>query len=134
MSLGHSPAMLSAKEVSMSSQLVEPDESPGMLESWTRTVPTTLLGWLALALVVAHGAVLVAGSLFDAGYWNADDPWTTRAIVTATAFAVSAIGGGVTALVATVWRRERSLLMVVPLVLGAFWLLWLIAGLPGWVS
>ena len=108
-------------------------EKRGVLESWTRTVPTTLLGLLALALVVAHGVVLVIASVFDAGYWNAEDPWTTRAVVTATAFAVTAIGGGVCALVATVWRQERSLLMLVPLVLGAFWLLWLIAGLPGWL-
>lgn len=118
----------------MNAQLVEPREQPGILESWTRTVPTTLLGWLALGLVVAHGVVLVLGSVFDAGYWNAEDPWTTRAVVTATAFAVTAIGGGACALAATVWRAERSLLMLIPLVLGVFWLLWLIAGLPGWLS
>jgi hypothetical protein len=118
----------------MSPQSVSsPEEGRGVPETWTRARPTTMLGWIALALVVAHGIVLVLGSVFDAGYWNAEDPWTTRAVVTATAFAVTAIGGGLAALVATVRSKERSLLMLVPLVLGAFWLIWVIAGLPEWL-
>ena len=78
--------------------------------------------------------MLVLGSVFDAGYWNADDPWTTRAVVTANAFAVSAVAGGIAALAATVLRKERSLLMLVPLVLAAFWIIWLVAEIPGWLS
>jgi hypothetical protein len=118
----------------MSPRIVGTEERPGILESWTRTTPTTLLGWSALALVVAHGVVLVVASLLDTGYWDPDDRWSTRTVVTATAYAVTAIGGGAAALVASVWQAERSLLMLVPLVLGAFWVFWVLAELPGWLS
>jgi hypothetical protein len=127
--------LLAERKWPMNPQVLRsPQEDRGALESWTRTLPSTLLGWVALAFVVAHGLVLVLGSVFDAGYWNADDPWTTRAVVTASAFAVSAVAGGIAALAATVLWKERSLLMLVPLVLAAFWIIWLVAEIPGWLS
>jgi hypothetical protein len=47
---------------------------------------------------------------------------------------VSAVAGGIAALAATVLWKERSLLMLVPLVLAAFWIIWLVAEIPGWLS
>lgn len=120
----------------MNAQLVGSGTDVGGVraERWNGKVPSTRLGWAALLLVAAHGFVLLLASVFDPGYWRAEDLWTTQAVVTATAFAISALAGAVSALVATLRYRERSLLMLVPLVLGSFWLYWLVAEAPGWLQ
>lgn len=93
------------------------------------------LGWLALGLAAAHVALLLVLQATHTTYWQADglwdDPWVVAAAV---GFAATAIGGGIVALVATVRFGERSVLMLVPTLLGAFWGFWLLAQLPGWLN
>ena len=68
-------------------------------------------------------------------YWGPYELWSDPHVVAAAiGFAATAIGGAIVALVATFRFGEHSVLMLVPTLLGAFWALWLLAELPGWLG
>ncbi|HWQ25009.1 MAG TPA: hypothetical protein VNK94_12970 [Gaiellaceae bacterium] len=88
--------------------------------------PGTRLAWWALGLDVPAVALLVlAGALAAAGVPDAGG-WAQLAVgLTGAAGALVAIVAGALAAVALV-RGERSLLLLVPLLLGAFWAVFLV--------
>ena len=93
------------------------------------------LGWVALGLVAAHIALLVLLQSTHTTYWRPDELWSdTHVVAAAVVYAAAALGGAVAAIVATLRFGERSVLMLVPTVLGAFWAFWLLDQLPGWLS
>jgi hypothetical protein len=102
---------------------------------WDGVRPLTVLGWGALGLVLAHVALLVVLQLTHRVYWRPEELWSDAHVVAAaTVFACSAVVGATLALFATVRRGEQSVLMLVPVVLGAFWAFWLLGSLDGWLS
>ena len=84
--------------------------------------PSTRLGWCSVGLAVGFLGfftlfqVLVASGL-RGGETFFSNPWLSLSIMPA---AVSAIAAGVAAVVAIIWRRERSIFSFVALFLGFF--------------
>ena len=102
---------------------------------WDGFRPRTALGWVALTAAAAHVVLLLVVQWRHTTYWQPDALWSDPHVVAAgIAFAATAIGGAVAALVATIRFGEHSVLMLVPTVLGAFWALWLLGQAPGWLS
>lgn len=102
---------------------------------WDGFRPLSPLGWVALALAAVHVGLLVLLQSTHTTYWQPYDLWSDPHVVAAAVgYAVTAIGGGVAALVATLRYGERSVLMLIPTLLGAFWGFWLLSQLPGWLS
>lgn len=102
---------------------------------WDGVSQVTPLGWVALGLVAVHVVLLLVLQMTHTTYWQAGDVWSDPHVVAAAfGFAVTAIGGAVAALVATVRLGEHSVLMLVPTLLGAFWAFWLLAELPVWLG
>lgn len=97
--------------------------------------PESTLGWAALALAAAHVALLAVLQATHTVYWRPDELWSDgHTVAAATAFALLGIGGALAALVATVRQIEHSALMLVPVVIGAFWAFWLLDQLPAWLG
>jgi hypothetical protein len=93
------------------------------------------LGSVALGLAAVHVVLLVVVQSTHTGYWQPDDLWSDPWVVAAAVgLAATAIGGAFVALTATVRFGEHSILMLVPTLLGAFWVFWLLAQLPGWLG
>ena len=96
---------------------------------WRRfiSLPTTRLGWYSLGFLGAHALIMVAlgiagGVLAATGLPNlAGYPWLIAAVLfVALGPALAGIAAG---LVALIWRGERSLLVLVPLLLVVLFLL-----------
>ena len=96
---------------------------------WRRflSLPATRLGWWSLGFLAAHAFVMVlfgvvGGALNAAGLPNmAGHPWL---IATALSIAgAPALAGIATGLVAVIRRDERSMLVILPLLLVAIFLL-----------
>jgi len=93
------------------------------------------LGWVALGLAAAHLALLVLLQVTHTTYWRPAELWSdTHVVAAAVVYSATAIGGAAAAIVATLRSGERSVLMLVPTVLGAFWTFWLLDQLSGWLS
>jgi hypothetical protein len=102
---------------------------------WDGLRPLSALGWVAVSAAAAHAALLVVVQWRHATYWQPEALWSDPHVVAAAiAFGATAIGGAIAALVATIRFGEHSVLMLVPTVLGAFWALWLLAQVSGWLS
>ena len=97
---------------------------------WRRlfSLPKTRLGWWSVGLVGAQMLFMVAvlgpivGAINAAGLPNlAGDPWLIGAVLFV---ALSpALAGIVTGVVAMIWRGERSILVLAPVLLAVFSLL-----------
>lgn len=102
---------------------------------WDGFRPESAVGWAALALAAAHVGLLVVLQATHEIYWQPYDLWADPHVVAAaTGFALTAIGGAIAALVVTVRRIEHSALMLVPVLIGAFWAFWLLDQLAGWLA
>ena len=96
--------------------------TPAARPLWRRILglPSTRLGWASLWLL---GGFLVFYALFQilvasgqrGGETFFSNPWLALSILIA---AGSAIAAGAAAIVAILWRQERSILMVLSLMLG----------------
>ena len=91
-------------------------------------LPGTRLGSWSVRLAIAFFAFLgvfygliAAGQRGGATFFS--NPWLAISILLA---AFSAIGAGVTAVVAILWKKERSFLDFLAMILGAFVLLYII--------
>lgn len=103
--------------------------------NWDGLWPQSVVGWAALALAAAHVVLLVVLQATHTVYWQPYDVWSdTHVVAAAVGFALLAIGGALAAIVATVRRVEHSALMLVPVLIGAFWAFWLLDQLPGWLT
>jgi hypothetical protein len=91
------------------------------------SLPGTRLGWWSLGFVGAHALVMVtlgivAGVLDAAGLPNlAGHPWLIAAVLFVAG--APALAGIVTGLVAVIGRSERSILVLLPMLLVASFLL-----------
>ena len=96
---------------------------------WRRflSLPTTRLGWYSLGLLGAHALVMVAlgiasGVLAATGAPNlAGHPWLIGAVLFVALG--PALAGIATGLVAMIWRGERSILVLGPVLLVVLFLL-----------
>ena len=89
---------------------------------WRRILgwPSTRLGWWSVGLSAGFLAFMLLFQLLVAsgqrgGETFFSNPWLAVSILIA---AGSAIAAGATAIVAILWRQERSILMVLSLMLG----------------
>lgn len=102
---------------------------------WDGSSPVSPLGWVALGLAAAHVALLALMQATHTTYWQPGEMWSDpHVVLAAVGFAITAIGGAIVALAATFRFGEHSVLMLVPTLLGAFWMFWLLAQVPGWLS
>ena len=95
------------------------------------SIPRTSLGkwsmWLLATFVVAFSLMVGIGETADAKRIPYESPvrfWPS--LVTLISAVVSAVAAGVVALVAIFRRAERSILMLLPLLVAAFVLFWTI--------
>ena len=95
------------------------------------SIPRTSLGkwsmWLLATFVVAFSLMVGIGETADAKRIPYESPFRFwPSLVTLISAVVSAVAAGVVALVAIFRRAERSILMLLPLLVAAFVLFWTI--------
>jgi len=112
----------------MSTNLALPTKAPRFFG-----LPRTWLGWSSVGFAIVFTAFIVlffvlvaAGQRGGATFFS--NPWLALTLLTA---AGSGLAGGVTAVVAVFWKRERSLFVFTALLLGLFVLIFALGELLG---
>jgi hypothetical protein len=88
---------------------------------WSLLLDVGFVMALAVAFVLTRLGLGGGGTFFS-------NPWLAGMLL---ASAAAAEAGGLVALLAIVWRRERSFLMLVPLLFGGFVLLFVLGEIAG---